>query len=149
LARIFAEGEHCTAVQNALYVFFKNPDMLALCDEFDLASVNRGPLAMGILTGKFTSDTTFPDDDIRSDWNFQEGRAAERLEQLEAVRDVLNSDGRTLAQGALCWVLALSERTIPIPGFKTVEQVEENAKAMEFGPLSAEQMAQIDEILER
>jgi aryl-alcohol dehydrogenase-like predicted oxidoreductase len=39
--------------------------------------------------------------------------------------------------------------TVPIPGFKTVAQVEENAGALRFGPLSAAQMARIDEILGR
>jgi aryl-alcohol dehydrogenase-like predicted oxidoreductase len=38
---------------------------------------------------------------------------------------------------------------VPIPGFRTVAQVEENAKAMEFGPLTPDQMAEIDRILER
>jgi aryl-alcohol dehydrogenase-like predicted oxidoreductase len=36
---------------------------------------------------------------------------------------------------------------IPIPGFKTIKQVEENAKAMELGPLSQNQMNEIDQIL--
>ena len=44
---------------------------------------------------------------------------------------------------------ARSEKTVPIPGFKTVQQVEENVKAMEFGPLSDEQMKQVEEILGR
>ena len=39
-------------------------------------------------------------------------------------------------QGALGWLWARSEATIPIPGFKTVAQVEENAAALHFGPLS-------------
>jgi aryl-alcohol dehydrogenase-like predicted oxidoreductase len=38
---------------------------------------------------------------------------------------------------------------VPIPGFWTVAQVEENAKAMEFGPLTPDQMAEIDRILGR
>ena len=62
-------------------------------------------------------------------------------------RDVLTAGGRTLAQGALAWLWALSHATIPIPGFKTVQQVEENVAAMALGPLSADQMRQIDEIL--
>lgn len=148
-ARIFAAGEHCTAMEHALFVFHKNPTMLSVCEEFDLASINRGPLAMGLLTGKFDENTTFPDDDIRNEWNFKEGGIAARLKQVEAIRNVLTSDGRTLAQGALCWILALNERTIPIPGFETVKQVKENAGALEFQPLSTEQMRQIDEILER
>jgi aryl-alcohol dehydrogenase-like predicted oxidoreductase len=148
-ARSFAEGEHCVAVQNFLSVMYDSPDMLAVCDEFGLASINKGPLAMGILTGKFDKHTTFPEDDIRNEWNFKEGRHAERLKQVELLQDVLTSDGRTLVQGALAWIWERSELTIPIPGFKTVEQIEENAKAMEFGPLNAKQMEEIDEILER
>jgi aryl-alcohol dehydrogenase-like predicted oxidoreductase len=38
---------------------------------------------------------------------------------------------------------------VPIPGFKTVAQVRENAGAMEFGPLSREQMQEVERILER
>jgi len=148
-ARVFAEGEHCTAIEHALFVFYKNPNMLSVCDEFDLASINRGPLAMGILTGKINKNTTFPNDDIRNEWNLKDGGIAMRFKQVEAIRDVLTSDGRTLAQGALCWILGLSNRTIPIPGFKTVRQIEENVGALNFPPLSTQQMQQIDEILER
>jgi aryl-alcohol dehydrogenase-like predicted oxidoreductase len=121
--------------------------MLALCEEFDLASINRSPLAMGVLTGKFGPDTVFAQDDIRHGWNFREGLLAKRLGQLDAIREVLTSDGRTPVQGALAWIWARSERTIPIPGFKTVEQVKENAGAMRFGPLSTEQMQQINKSL--
>ena len=60
----------------------------------------------------------------------------------------MTSGGRTLAQGALCWIWGRSERTIPIPGFRTVAQVEENAGAMRFGPLRPEQMAEIAALLD-
>ena len=63
--------------------------------------------------------------------------------------DVLTSGGRTLSQGALAWLWARSPVTVPIPGFKTVAQVEENCKAMAFGPLTPVQMAEIDRILGR
>ena len=49
----------------------------------------------------------------------------------------------------IAWIWARSDQTIPIPGFKTVAQVEENAKAMEFGPLTPEQMKEIDTLLGR
>jgi aryl-alcohol dehydrogenase-like predicted oxidoreductase len=65
------------------------------------------------------------------------------------VRGILTADGRTLAQGALGWLWARSEQTIPIPGFRTVAQVEENCAAWELGPLGAEQMAEIERVLGR
>ena len=74
---------------------------------------------------------------------------AEWLTKLDAIRQILTSGGRTLAQGALAWIWGRSEHTIPIPGFRTVAQVEENCAAMQFGPLSAEQMGEIDALLER
>ena len=146
-ARVFARGPHCAAVQHRLNLFEDNPSMLAVCDEFDLASVNRGPLAMGLLTGKFTPDSALPPDDVRRDWNLKEGALAHRLERLQSLREVLTQGGRTLAQAALGWLWARSERTVPIPGFKTVGQVEENVGALRFGPLSAEQMQQVSQLV--
>jgi aryl-alcohol dehydrogenase-like predicted oxidoreductase len=148
-ARVFAEGEHCATTQHRLNVLMDATEMLALCDEYDMGSINKSPLMMGILTGKFTTDSTFPANDVRHDWSFREGWQADSLNSLDSLRQVLSSDGRSLAQGALGWVWARSERTIPIPGFKNRKQMEENAEAMEFGPLSDEQMRQIDEVLER
>ncbi len=146
-ARLFAEGPHCTAVQQALNLFRGNDDTLAVCEQLNLASVNRSPLAMGLLTGKFTSESKLPEDDVRHGWDFSTGDQAEQLEKLEKVRGLLTRDGRTLAQGALGWIWARSDQTIPIPGFKTVEQVIENVGAMDYGPLSDETMAEIAETL--
>jgi aryl-alcohol dehydrogenase-like predicted oxidoreductase len=144
-----AGSEYFSAVEHVLHVLLDAPEMLALCDEHDLASIIRSPLMMGLLTGKFSADSTFPEDDIRHGWNLAEGRGAEILSQLEAVREVLTSGGRTLAQGALAWIWARSPRAIPIPGFRTAAQVEENAGALEYGPLTAEQMEKIDNLLGR
>jgi hypothetical protein len=46
-------------------------------------------------------------------------------------------------------VVDTSERTIPIPGFKTAAQVLEDVNAMEFGPLSRPQMLESDQIVGR
>jgi aryl-alcohol dehydrogenase-like predicted oxidoreductase len=37
--------------------------------------------------------------------------------------------------------------TIPIPGFKTVAQVEENAAALRLGPLTQQQMTEIGRLM--
>ena len=151
-ARVFAQGQHCTAIQHWLNFGYRNlPQILPVCDEYDLASVNRSPLVMGLLTGKFSPDTTFPEDDVRRHWNLRSERPMQDLQRVEAVRKFFAEAGdkRTLAQIALAWIWTRSERTIPIPGFKTVAQVKENIQAMEFGLLSNEQMKKIEEIFER
>lgn len=152
--RVFSTSPYCGVVQQHLNIFDDNPHLLALCEELDLASINRGPLGMGILTGKFTPAATFPDDDVRAHakWfgGLKDGHPSpEWLKRLDAVRDVLTSGGRTLTQGALAWIWGRSGKTVPIPGFKTVRQVEENCRAMEFGALTREQMGEIEGILER
>src|SRR5690606_20418536 len=71
-ARVFAEGEHCVAIQHDLNVVKDAPEMLALCEQLNLASVNRSPLARGALTGKYSSDTVFPENDVRRDpWSHE------------------------------------------------------------------------------
>lgn len=151
----FAEGPNCGVVQQELNVFLGNLELLRLCEELNLGSLNRAPLGMGILTGKFTPQTRFPGNDVRAVpdmWfdGFEDGGINPLwLQRLEAVREVLTSNGRTLAQGALAWIWGASPLTVPIPGFKSVEQVQENAGAMAFGPLTLEQMNEIDDILGR
>jgi hypothetical protein len=61
------------------------------------------------------------------------GRHRRALEQL---RDILTSDGRRLAQAALRALWARIERIIPILGFKTVAQVQDNAAALQRGPIT-------------
>jgi aryl-alcohol dehydrogenase-like predicted oxidoreductase len=155
-ARLFAEGPHCTAVQVQLNVLDDAPEVLSVCDGYDLAAINRGPLAMGLVSGKYTMDSDpLPEDDIRRmtpDWMkyFTDGRPnPEWLNRLQAVIEILRSNGRTPAQGAIAWLWARSERNLPIPGFRSQGQIEENCRALEFGPLTPEQMAEIEMLLGR
>ncbi len=148
-AAAFAAGEHCAAVQHQLNVLDDAPEMLVVCAEDDLASVNRGPLAMGLLSGKYSAETTLGIDDVRGDspdWMryFTDGRPDPAwLRRVMAIREVLTSDGRTLAQGALGWILARHGSTVPIPGCRTVEQATENAGVLAAGPLAPSAMAEI------
>ncbi len=152
-AKRLVKFPHFVAVQQELNVFADGPDMLAMCECNDLASLNRSPLAMGFLTGKFRADTRLPANDVRAaghSWVrfFEDGRPrADHLKRLAEVRELLQTGGRTLAQGALGWILARSPNTFPIPGFKTEVQVRENLAVLEKGALPAATMAEIDAIL--
>jgi aryl-alcohol dehydrogenase-like predicted oxidoreductase/uncharacterized protein YndB with AHSA1/START domain len=155
-AEVFALGPHCSAVQMQLNVLDDNPRMIALCEKHNLAALNRGPLAMGLLTDKYTGKVKVAADDVRGekspDWMkyFKDGLPnPEWAGKRDAIREILTSKGRSLAQGALAWNWARSEKTLPIPGFRTVAQVQENAGAMQFGPLTPAQMGEINTLLER
>ncbi len=151
-AAVFAAGSHCAAVQHECSVLHDAPDLLALCAEQDIASINRSPLAMGLLGGRYRTGRV-GSGDIRANppawlrW-FVDGEASpEWIARAEAIREVLTSGGRTPAQGALAWLWARSPRTVPIPGVRTVAQAEENAGAMDHGPLTADQLAEVDTLL--
>ena len=150
-----ASAEGFQAVQHSMNLFFDAPSLGAVARTHGLTQLIRSPLGMGVLTGKFSDGATVPKDDVRSnspDWQgyFKDGQAsADYVAQLNAVREILMSDGRTLAQGALCWLLAKSENIVPLPGAKTAAQAEENAGAMEHGPLPDAAMAEIEDILSR
>jgi aryl-alcohol dehydrogenase-like predicted oxidoreductase len=152
-AQVFAAGPHCAAVQFQLTVLNPAPEMLALCAEQDLAAVIRSPLAMGLLSARMHAGTAIAAGDVRHtspEWLrwFRDGRPdPDFLARRDAVRDVLTSGGRTLAQAALAWIWARSPQTVPIPGCRTVAQVEENVAAMAAGPLGPEQFAQVESVL--
>jgi aryl-alcohol dehydrogenase-like predicted oxidoreductase len=150
--RAFATSPYCAVVEQQLSVFDGNEELLAFCERENIASVNRGPLAMGLLTGKFSSETKFASNDFRSQVTWHPGYAngvprREWVDALSSIREILTSGGRTLAQGALAWLWARSPNAIPIPGFRTQAQAEENALAMEKGPLNPSQMEEIARII--
>ena len=146
-AEAFLKGPNCIAVQQKLNVMEGNRAILAIAERHGLASINRSPLGQGLLTGRITPQSTFETFDVREHWDLRSGKRAQHLAALERIRAHLTSDGRTLAQGALGWLLAVSPVTIPIPGCRTIAQVEENCGALAKGPLSASSMAAIDKEL--
>ncbi len=147
--RLFAERDHCATVIHTLNVLNDAPLVLPALSEYGVASLAGMPLYLGILSGRYNPKMNFDTDDLRGRLNFQEGRFAEALQQVALIRDILESNGRTLAQGALAWIWARAEHTVPVPGFKTVTHVESSIAALEKGPLTPDQMRQIDELLGR
>jgi aryl-alcohol dehydrogenase-like predicted oxidoreductase len=113
----------------------------------DLGVLVRGPLAMGILTGKFTRETTFEEGDFRQRWIENEDEYQVFLEDLDKVEKLKAlANGRTLAQLAIQFVMAHPAVTVAIPGAKRVAQLEDNIQAALLPPLTAEELALIDSV---
>jgi len=143
-ARLFAHGEHCIAIEHRLNVFNDNAAMLDLCRDQDLASLNRVPLLMGILTGRWLPETKLEEGDPRAQW-FEQEEFLKLLACAQQIGPYLTSDGRSYVQGALEWIWARSPLTIPLPGFRNMEQIQALVQAQQFGPLSLEVMQAIGE----
>ncbi len=151
----FLDRSRFQVVQHAANIFLDAPTMSQLIDKAGLVSFCRSPLGMGLLTGKFSKGKRITGADIRNntlEWSayFENGQPnAAYSERLEAIRDLLTIGGRTVAQGALCWLLAKSSQTVPIPGARSVEQIEENMGAVSHGPLPKAVMEEIEQMIDR
>jgi aryl-alcohol dehydrogenase-like predicted oxidoreductase len=104
----------------------------------------RVPLASGVLTGKFSSETRFADDDHRSfnrhgeQFDVGETFAGVDYETGVAAADELKAlvpPGATLTQFALRWILDHESVSTVIAGAKTSEQARDNAAASDLQPL--------------
>ncbi|MGQ9461456.1 MAG: aldo/keto reductase [Candidatus Fervidibacter sp.] len=138
----------CATCQLDYSILNRTPenDLLPYCQEQNIGAIVRGPLAMGVLSGKFTPNTVFTDD-VRKSWNQGERRERflRRLEIVERLR-FLEKDGRTMAQAALQFVLAHPAVSCAIPGAKSPQQAEANAAAGD-GVLSPEELEAINKIV--
>ena len=104
------------------------------CIRQNLGVLARVPLASGFLSGKYARGSQFDDTDVRGVWQSQDDRnkAVEQIESLKAQVP----DGVPMAQWALAWCLQHPAVTCVIPGCKTVEQVESNARAADLPSVS-------------
>jgi aryl-alcohol dehydrogenase-like predicted oxidoreductase len=118
----------------------------------------RVPLASGLLTGKFTVQSKFADDDHRTfnrrGEEFDRGETFSGVDYetgLQAVEELrsLMPAGMTMVQFALRWILMFDAVTCAFPGAKLTAQVEQNTAAAEFPPLDEETMVAVREIYER
>ncbi|WJE50506.1 aldo/keto reductase [Bacillus cereus] len=142
----FNKNEDIDVVQLDYSILNRKPenDILPYLQEKKLGAVIRGPLKMGILTGKFTEQTTFPDGDLRQDWP-KETWFQDDLRKVEKLRSLSNPK-QTLGQLALRYVLSHPAVSVAIPGAKTANQAAENVVASVRPLLLEEELTYIREL---
>ncbi len=130
-------------------------EFFAAAKERNVGIIARVPLASGLLTGKFTQDSSFGAGDHR---NFnRNGEAFDRGETFSGVdfaqglrlvdEEYVPLFGREeLAQKALRWTLMFDAVSTVIPGASSTQQVESNLRAAELPPLSNEEMTRVKSI---
>lgn len=151
IVEVFARSPHCIAVQTQANVFGWSQTVLDLAREHSLAALARSPLAMGLLSGRYSLDRRPAPGDVRLDipwWTYFDDDAMESwLNRLASVRELLTTGGRSLIQGALGYLLALDPAIIPLPGIRTPAQAEENLGTLRFGPLPRHVADEVTELL--
>ena len=106
-------------------------EIFPICIKEDIGVLTRVPLASGFLSGKYSPETKFTNpDDVRSKRDPEQVR--EQLLEVEKIKAEELPEGVPMAQWALAWCLKHPAVTTVIPGCKNVQQVEQNAKAVEY-----------------
>ena len=136
-----------TSVQHIYNMLEQNPGR-AIHDAASEASrptmfLIRVTHSSGMLEGKYTAETTFPPTDHRS--HRPRSWLLNGIKKIEKLRFLENSE-RTLGQAALQWLLADERVASTLPNIYNEEQLIEFAKAPESPALTADEMAQIDNL---
>jgi len=126
--------------------------------EKQIGILARVPLASGLLSGKLRRDSSFERTDHRNynrhGESFDVGETFSGvdyetgLQAVEELRPLVPADA-TLAQLALRWLLMFPEVTAAIPGARDVRQTEDNVRAADLPPLSADVMARVRDVYDR
>ena len=124
-------------------------DTLPYCQQHGIAFIARGPLATGRLSGKYTKDTVFDSQDIRSKWLEDENRQTfeREIETVDRLKSVAARFGITMPQLAIRFVLSHPGVSIGIPARRTDVQLESNVAAGAAGALTKEQMDEVENVL--
>ena len=113
------------------------------CDELGIKLIAYSPLALGLLTGKYS--VANPPPGLRG--QAYKGVLPPLPTLLETMREVGDAHGgKSLPQVALNWCMC--KDTVPIPGAKNVRQLEDNLGALGWR-LSAAEVAELDKAAEK
>ena len=124
-------------------------EILPYCEANGIGVIVRGPIAMGLLAGKFSAADTFPDGDFRANWindPVQHEQYLRDLEVVEGLRGIV-PDGESMALFALRFVLSNPAVSTVIPGARDARQSAANALAGHAAPLSAAERAAVDRLV--
>ncbi len=154
------EYSNVTSVQIIFNLFRQRPSELFFkeAQKKDIGIIARVPLASGLLTGKFSANTTFDSQDHR--FFNREGAAFDKGETfsginydlgLTAVNELkkLFPEVQNLAPIALQWILSFPEVSCIIPGASTESHVLSNLSTLDLAALTPEKIAAMNSIYEQ
>ncbi|MED3792960.1 aldo/keto reductase [Niallia alba] len=139
---ICLQNPNVKALQVIFNIFRQKPleKLIPVAEKQGVGILVRLPLASGLLTGKFSKDHTFDEDDHRKfNENGEAFNVGETFAGLGFKKGVELADeliwianGRkSMATAALRWILDQQGVSCVIPGFKNRKQIVENLKALE------------------
>ncbi|TFK52942.1 Aldo/keto reductase [Heliocybe sulcata] len=122
---------------------------LSAARDLGVGVVAYSPLGRGLITGRlYKSRSDFDADDMRLIMpRFSEENMPKNLALLDKFSSVGEKYGAKPSQVALAWILNTYPDMVPIPGMRTIERLEENAKAADL-VLSPEDLKELKSSVE-
>jgi L-glyceraldehyde 3-phosphate reductase len=121
----------------------------ALLDELEeqgMGCIVFSPLAQGLLTDRYLDGVPGDSRAARSGSSLPQGHLEEAtLRHVRRLHEIAQDRGQKLAQLALQWALRDRRVTSAVIGASSVEQLDTNLDALDFPPLTDEELARIDE----
>ena len=150
LRRFNADGD-CDTLQIDYSILNRFPEreMFPYCQQHGIGVIVRGPLAMGLLSGKYRADDEFPEGDFRRAWIENPEQHSQFLADLAKVEELkgLVSRGGSLAELALRFVVSHPVVATVIPGARNRRQAESNTAVGLQPLLTKDEMGAIDGIV--
>lgn len=115
-------------------------------DTNGVGSIAYCPLGRGQLTNKYV-DKIEAESKAASSTMKPEAITVERVQKFRRLEAIAARRGQSLSQMSLSWALREGGVTSALIGVSRVSQIEENVKALEQAPLSAEELTEIDEVM--
>lgn len=119
--------------------------LLDALEETGLGAVVFSPLAQGVLTNRYLDGVPADSRAALDAFLKTSFLSSDTLARVRALGDIAARRGQSLAQLALAWVLRDDRVTSAIIGASRPSQITECVKALDAGPLTAEDLAEIDE----
>ncbi len=107
-------------------------EILPAARELGVAVTAYGVLSRGLLSGHFARDRRLAATDFRAHApRFQGENLQRNLDLVDALREVAERKGATVAQTAIAWVLSRGEDIVPLVGARTRERLAEALGALD------------------
>src|SRR6478752_2365998 len=120
-------------------------EILPVTRELGIGITAYGVLSRGLLSGHWTAEREPAVTDFRSHSpRFQGENLQQNLRLVEALREVAEAKGATVAQAAIAWVLSRGEDIVPMVGARRPDRLSEALGALELD-LSADDLSAIEQ----
>lgn len=146
-AALRAEGVPLTIHQPRYNMFDRRIEETGLLDtltELGVGAIAFSPLDQGLLTDRYLNGIPSDSRAAKGRWMNESNISEAYLDRAQALNEIAQSRGQTLAQLAIQWVLRDKAITSALIGASSVRQLEDSLAALDGAPFTDEELALLE-----